>query len=149
MSKFQHLRSPATPGDWNQYSLTFVNGVWGVWEFVSCTPGAPGARQLVDKSVDNVDNWEFGEFGSLTRGLTDMTTMPLYQVSSPLEYLCSNCGKDHASGQFLNCSAKRETELSFLVQEASVQPKSLCLVQEESVQLYFYSHYTTNPKRNQ
>ena len=44
----------------------------------------PGARRAnawaVDKSVDNVDNWEFGEFGSLTRGLTDMTTMPLYWV---------------------------------------------------------------------
>ena len=51
---------------------------------------------------------------SLTRGLTDMTTMPLYQVSSPLEYLCSNCGEDHASGQFPNCSAKREIESSQL-----------------------------------
>ena len=56
-----------------------------------------------------------------------MTTMPLYQVSSPLEYLCSNCGKDHASGQFPNCSAKRETDVT----------------------LYFYSHYTTNPIHNQ
>jgi len=67
------------------------------------------------------------EFGSLTRGLTDMTTMPLYQVSSPLEYLCSNCGKDHASGQFPNCSAKRETDVT----------------------LYFYSHNTTNPNSKQ
>ena len=44
-----------------------------------------------------------------------MTTMPLYQVSSPLEYLCSNCGKDHVSGQFSNCSAKLETEPSCAV----------------------------------
>ena len=29
------------------------------------SPGAPGARQLVDKSVDNGDKWEFGEFRSL------------------------------------------------------------------------------------
>jgi len=40
----------------------------------------PVPASSVDKSVDNVDNWEFGEFGSLTRGLTDMTTMPLYWV---------------------------------------------------------------------
>ena len=31
------------------------------------------------------------------------------------QILCSNCGEDHASGQFSNCSAKLETEPSCAV----------------------------------
>jgi len=69
MSKFQHLQKSFTcdPGRLKPGTIDICLwslGVWGVWKS-TLFPGAPGARQLVDKSVDNVDNWEFGEFGSL------------------------------------------------------------------------------------
>ena len=63
MSKFQHHLKSFTcdPGRLKPVIINICLWSLGVWEFG--TPGAPGARQLVDKSVDNVDNWEFGEFG--------------------------------------------------------------------------------------
>ena len=78
--------------------MEFENG--SLQEFVRCGPGATSDYIYQYETAILCGVWEFA------RGLTDMTTMPLYQVSSPLEYLCSNCGKDHASGQFPNCSAK-------------------------------------------
>ena len=82
MPKFQHLRSvvlrPRAIETSNQSYLLMEFGEFG--EF----PGQHLVILAVDKSVDNVDNWEFGEFGSLTRGLTDMTTMPLYSLRGNL-----------------------------------------------------------------
>ena len=60
---------------------------------------------------------EFGEFRSLGQEPNNSVYLAPFKYISTHEsfvsqylILCSNCGEDHASGQFPNCSAKWETE---------------------------------------
>jgi hypothetical protein len=81
MPKFQHQSpSPATPGDWHQEPLTSVYGVWEFGEFGTERRARSGQPGLWISLWIMGTNGSLGSLGSLTRGLTDMTTMPLISI---------------------------------------------------------------------
>ena len=120
---------PCDPGEeW----MSYHHGVWE-WEFA----GVWGNRTDFWSTEERLNPITISFWGKsritpfilplLARWFNASTKILDQCTHLSIQILCSNCGEDHASGQFPNCSAKREIDVT----------------------LYFYSHYTTNPIHSQ